>query len=52
MRFCGLDKRDRVPGADTLWDFRKALIKAYAFDDLLKELDQSADEAGCIPRSG
>ena len=52
MRFCGLEMCDRVPDANTLWDFREALIKAGAFDDLFKELDQAVNEAGYIPRSG
>ena len=52
MRFCGLEMCDRVPDANTLWDFREALIKAGAFDDLFKELNQAVDEAGYIPRSG
>ena len=30
MRFCGLEMCDRVPDANTLWDFREALIKAGA----------------------
>ena len=52
MRFCGLEMCDRVPDANTLRDFHEVPVKAGAFDDLFKELDQAADEAGCIPRSG
>ena len=52
MRFCGLELRDRVPDANTLWDFREALIKADALDALFGELDRAINEAGYIPRSG
>lgn len=30
VRFCGLGAGDTVPDANTLWDFREALIKAKA----------------------
>ena len=52
MRFCGLEMCDKVPDANTLWDFREALVKADAMDDLFKELNQLVNEAGYIPRSG
>ena len=52
MRFCGLELRDRVPDANTLRDFREALIKADALDRLFRELDRAINEAGYIPRSG
>ncbi len=52
MRFCGLELRDKVPDANTLWDFREALIKADALDKLFRELDRAINEAGYIPRSG
>jgi hypothetical protein len=32
MRFCGLGPGDAVPDANTLWDFREALIAVGAFD--------------------
>ncbi len=32
MRFCGLGPGDAVPDANTLWDFREALIAAGALD--------------------
>ena len=34
MRFCGLTLADPVPDANTLWDFREALIAAGALDAL------------------
>ena len=38
MRFCQLGPEDRVPDANTLWDFREALIAAGALDDLFTRL--------------
>ena len=52
MRFCGLELRDKVPDANTLWDFREAPVKADAHDELFRELDRAINEAGCTPRSG
>ena len=39
MRFCGLGPGDTVPDANTLWDFREALIAAKALHDLFARLD-------------
>lgn len=52
MRFCGLGIADPVPDANTLWDFREALIRAEVLDDLFQRLDQTINVAGFIPRSG
>ncbi|MFC0161912.1 transposase, partial [Mameliella alba] len=52
MRFCGLGIADTVPDANTLWDFREALIKADALDELFQELDRAINQAGFIPRAG
>lgn len=52
MRFCGLGIADTVPDANTLWDFREALIRADALDALFKEMDRAINQAGFIPRSG
>lgn len=52
MRFCGLGIADTVPDANTLWDFREALIKAGAFDALFQQLDRAINQAGFIPRAG
>lgn len=51
MRFCGLGIADTVPDANTLWDFREALIKADALDALFQELDHAINQAGFIPRA-
>ncbi|MEM8554186.1 MAG: IS5 family transposase [Pseudomonadota bacterium] len=52
MRFCRLSLSDTVPDANTLWDFREALIKADALDALFQELDRAINQAGFIPRAG
>ena len=52
MRFCGLSIADPVPDANTLWDFREALIRAGAFDKLFERLDEAIKDAGYLPMSG
>ena len=52
MRFCGLTIADPVPDANTLWDFREALITAGAFDRLFEQLDKAIKDAGFIPMGG
>jgi len=52
MRFCGLTIADPVPDANTLWDFREALIEADALDKLFVRLDQAIKDAGYLPMSG
>ena len=52
MRFCGLSIADRVPDANTLWDFREALIAKGALERLFERLDQAIKEAGYLPMSG
>lgn len=52
MRFCGLTLADPVPDANTLWDFREALIGAGALDQLFERLDQAIKAAGYLPMSG
>lgn len=51
MRFCGLGIADTVPDANTLWDFREALIRAEALEALFEELDRAINQAGFIPRA-
>ena len=41
-----------MPDANTLWDFREALIRADALDELFQRLDWAINSAGFIPRSG
>ena len=52
MRFCGLGPGDAVPDANTLWDFREALIAARALDRLFERLDRAISDAGYLPMSG
>lgn len=52
MRFCGLSLADPVPDANTLWDFREALIRAGALDRLFEQLDRAIRTAGYLPMSG
>jgi transposase, IS5 family len=48
MRFCGLGPGDTVPDANTLWDFREALIAARALEKAFEMLDRpSARRAIC-----
>ena len=52
MRFCGLTLADPVPDANTLWDFRAALLQAGALDQLFARLDRAIKDAGYLPMSG
>jgi IS5 family transposase len=52
MRFCGLGPGDAVPDANTLWDFREALIGAGALEALFARLDRAITEAGYLPMAG
>jgi IS5 family transposase len=52
MRFCGLGPGDVVPDANTLWDFREALVEARIFDRLFERLDKAISDAGYLPMSG
>jgi transposase, IS5 family len=52
MRFCGLGPGDAAPDANTLWDFREALIRAKTLDGLFARLDRAISEAGDLPMSG
>ncbi|MGM0583673.1 MAG: IS5 family transposase [Pseudomonadota bacterium] len=52
MRFCRLGPGDAVPDANTLWDFREALIAAGALGALFARLDRAITEAGYLPMAG
>ena len=41
-----------MPDANTLWDFREALIAAGTLDALFSRLDQAITEAGYLPMAG
>ena len=52
MRFCGLGPGDTVPDANTLWDFREALIAAKALEKAFEMLDRTISAAGYLPMGG
>ena len=52
MRFCGLGAGDVVPDANTLWDFREALIAAGVLAALFDRLDRAITAAGDLPMAG
>lgn len=52
MRLCRLGAGDSVPSADTLWDFRGALIAVNALDDLFAGLDRAFIDTGYLPMAG
>lgn len=52
MRFCRLGPGDAVPDANTLRDFREALIAADALDALFVRFDRVITEAGNLQMSG
>ncbi|CAA7626912.1 transposase [Magnetospirillum sp. SS-4] len=52
LRFCGLRPGDAVPDANTLWDFREALIKTKALERLFSKLDQAISDAGYLAMGG
>jgi len=52
MRFCRLGPGDAVPDANTLWDFREALIAARALDRLFQRLERAITAAGYLPMGG
>jgi len=41
-----------VPDANTLWDFREALIAARALDKLFERLDAAISAVGYLPMGG
>ena len=51
-RFCGLRPGADIPDANTLWDFREALIAAQALDRLLRRLERAISAAGYLPMFG
>ncbi len=46
MRFCGLGIADPGPDANTLWDFREALIRAHVLIEIFQRLDRAINVAG------
>ena len=52
MRFLGIGLSDRLPGAKTIWPFRKCLTKAGKIAPLLFRFDAMLRETSDIPMSG
>jgi IS5 family transposase len=52
MRFCRLGPGDAVPDANTLWDFREALIASGALERLFTRLHEAITAAGYLPMAG
>ncbi|MBW6402109.1 IS5 family transposase [Roseomonas sp. HJA6] len=52
MRFCRLGPGEAVPDANTLWDFREALIATGALERLFTRLDEAITAAGYLPMAG
>lgn len=52
MRFCRLGPGDAVPDANTLWDFREALIATGALERLFIRLEEAITGAGYLPMAG
>ncbi len=52
MRFCGLGPGGTVPNANTLWDFREALIATKALEKAFEMLDRTISAAGYLLMGG
>jgi IS5 family transposase len=52
QRFLGLDLNDKVPDANTLWDFKEALAKKGVDKELFEQFERQMEEYGVITRKG
>ncbi len=52
VRFCRLGPGDAGPNANTLWNFREALIGVGALERLITRLDKAIAGAGYLPMAG
>jgi len=52
QRFLGLDLNDKVPDANTLWDFKEALAKKGVDKELFELFEKQMEEIGVITRKG
>jgi IS5 family transposase len=52
QNFIGWTLADKVADANTLWDFREALIRAGAFEQLFALFDQQLRERGLLAQPG
>jgi IS5 family transposase len=52
QNFIGWTLADKIPDANTLWDFREALIAADAFEKLFALFDEQLRERGLLAQPG
>jgi len=52
QQFIGWTLADKVPDANTLWDFREALVEAGAFEKLFALFDQQLRTRGLLAQPG
>jgi IS5 family transposase len=52
QQFVGWTLADKIPDANTLWDFREALIQAGAFEKLFARFDEQLRERGLLAQPG
>jgi IS5 family transposase len=52
QQFIGWTLADKVPDANTLWDFREALIEAGAFEKLFARFDEQLRQRGLLAQPG
>jgi IS5 family transposase len=52
QKFAGWTLADKVPDANTLWDFREALMRAEVFEKLLAQFAQQLQTQGLLAQEG
>jgi IS5 family transposase len=52
QQFIGWTLADKIPDANTLWDFREALIEAGAFEKLFARFDEQLRQRGLLAQPG
>jgi IS5 family transposase len=52
QQFIGWTLADKIPDANTLWDFREALIEAGAFEKLFALFDEQLRARGLLAQPG
>jgi IS5 family transposase len=52
QKFAGWTVADKVPDANTLWDFREALVRADVFEQLFEQFAQQLQAQGLLAQAG
>lgn len=52
QKFAGWTVADKVPDANTIWDFREALVRAEVFEKLFAEFAQQLQKRGLLAQAG